>query len=152
MLRVLPPSKQRQLLSIVAHDCLALGHIETARFALEKKVALPPGDDAETAANRVYEGATLILTDQFASGLTALNSADRSKLTKRDRELANAVGVLADAILETATVPDGDEKEPGQSSTGDSPKVESNGDNREVVRKGHDLVNTVDQYFAELDR
>jgi len=156
ILSQLTTKKQQTLLSEVLKESLALGHIVTARFSLTKQQLLPVDIAAGSAENRLYEAATLILSDDFDAGVAALERIDTTRLQRPELQLAEAAGRLVTAISKVAVAPDGKiAKHTGQVA-GDSPAApESAGAEADIAPDAHiasrRIIDAVDSFLAEID-
>ena len=83
------------------------------------------GDDGERA--RLYEGATLIVTDDYDRGIEALSAIERSKLGEHERALLDVALLVAGQIRRMPAEPEPDSAPPSESDAsgaGASPALE----------------------------
>lgn len=90
--------EQLRLYLQIAQKAVINGKVGSAHFAAEKAVQLSNDGSMEKARAKLYEAATLILTDQFEVGQGELETIDSSLLPKADLELKEAIASLARLI------------------------------------------------------
>ena len=91
-------NQKRKVLGVVAQNALAYGHLKTIDYAVELYKKLPDDLVSNTDRMKLYEGASLIVSDGFDAGVALIESVDRSRLHKTDRELATAAMQLVNNI------------------------------------------------------
>ncbi|MBU1211164.1 MAG: hypothetical protein KJ587_07820 [Alphaproteobacteria bacterium] len=152
VLSLLAIDKQHALLTGVIKESLALGHMATARLALDELSALPPVGAADVDASGVYAAATLILTDDFEAGVAALAGVNTSRLEKRERELAEAANRLIESIgnnAGAAGIASGEPHQPAPART--APEVDGDKAEGEALSSSRKTLDVIDKYLAELD-
>ena len=85
----------------IAEQALVAGKIDLARFAAQAAMPLVADGSPEKQRLLLYKGAALIVTEDFASGLDALNSVRTSDLDPKDKELQSASLALAAKLRAT---------------------------------------------------
>ncbi|KUO58494.1 MAG: hypothetical protein APF80_01715 [Alphaproteobacteria bacterium BRH_c36] len=152
VLSLLAIDKQQALLSSVIKESLALGHIATARLALDRMSALPPAGGTDVNASGVYAAATLILTDDFEAGVAALAGVNTSRLEKRERELAEAANRLIDSIAKNTDAAEITSRQPDEpASTQTAPGADEGKAENEALSSSRKTLGMIDKYLAELD-
>lgn len=75
----------------IAQSALVNGKLDTVKYAAAKAVQFAKPGTVEANRAALYAGASAILTQPFEENLDKLETLDRSKLTRRDLDLADAV-------------------------------------------------------------
>jgi chemotaxis protein MotC len=88
-------------LTSIAEQAIIAGKLDLARTAAQAAIPLVTDDSPEKQRALLYKGAALIVTDDFAHGLEALHSVQRSALSPKDRELYLASLALAAKLRAT---------------------------------------------------
>ncbi len=92
--------ERRTLFLTIARTALISGGIAMADVAASKALALATPDSVDAARGRLYQAAARTLTDQYESGVAALQSIDPKKLSKSDAVLLAAARTVARRIRE----------------------------------------------------
>jgi chemotaxis protein MotC len=98
MLEGVDIANRRHCYLLIAQEAVMRGRVELARLAARKAVRLTAGDSADHARSRVYEAATLIVTEDYESGVAALMTIDKAGLDARDAELLDAAFAVAEEV------------------------------------------------------
>jgi chemotaxis protein MotC len=102
----LPPDEQSALYLAVAKAAIVKGKTTAARFAAERAAAIARSSSRDTARAQLYIDASMIVSEDVAKGVDALEAADRSRLSPEDADLRDAALAVARAV--TSPVPDAD--------------------------------------------
>jgi chemotaxis protein MotC len=94
---------RRALFLTIARTALVSGGIAMADVAASKALALAAPDSVDAARGRLYQAAARTLTDQYDSGVAALQSIDPKKLPKPDATLLAAARTIALRIRDMPT-------------------------------------------------
>jgi chemotaxis protein MotC len=104
---------QLQLYMLLAQVAILDGNAPIARLSAEKAMAVAKEGSSDGARAKLYEGAALILTNNYDQGLAKLKELDISALPKRDAELRSAILSIAKQIRQWPEMPnDPDAGEP----------------------------------------
>ncbi|MEO1281995.1 MAG: hypothetical protein AAFV69_09695 [Pseudomonadota bacterium] len=129
-------NQKRKVLGVVAQNALAYGHLKTIDYAVELYKKLPDDLVSKTDRMKLYEGASLIVSDGFDAGVALIESVDRSRLHKTDRELATAAMQLVNnirrqpkssAIASSTKIPESDSEGPFWPEIEEARKVVASG-------------------------
>jgi chemotaxis protein MotC len=115
----------------IAEEATLAGNVAIARFAAEKAAGLASQGSTTYARARLYEGASLLLTEDYGKGIEALNSVAKDKLGTSDREIQDAAFSLASQLRKWPEAPKESSEPP---SAG--------------VARAQDLVSKVDTLLA----
>jgi chemotaxis protein MotC len=91
-------------LASVAEQAIIAGKIDLARTAAQAAMPFATDNSPEKQRALLYKGAALIVTEDFARGLDALNSVQTSDLNPKDKELHLASLALAAKLRATPMV------------------------------------------------
>ncbi len=83
-------AERRDVYLTMAKEALIKGRVEMARFAAASATPLTQEESPEHARARLYEGAVLVVTDDFEMGAELLRGVDKSKLAEDDARLLDA--------------------------------------------------------------
>ncbi len=86
---------RRALFLTIARTALVSGGIAMADVAASKALALAAPDSVDAARGHLYQAAARTLTDQYETGVVALQSIDLKKLPKSDATLLAAARIVA---------------------------------------------------------
>jgi chemotaxis protein MotC len=134
--------ERRDVYLTIAKAAIARGKVELARLAAANAVQLAKQDSVERERARLYEGAALIVTDDFDKGVENLRTVERSKLDETETVLLDAALSIASQIRRLPAGPEPDSPPPGEkgaSSTGES----------QVVQRARKAIAKVDQILSE---
>lgn len=98
MLEGIDVANRRQCYLLIAQEAVTRGRVELARLAARHAVRLTVDDGVNHARSRVYEAATLVVTEDYESGVAALMSIDKTGLDPRDVELLQAAFAVAEEV------------------------------------------------------
>lgn len=94
-LEKMPVSERPSLYLAIADEALKVGNLHIARFAAEKaRVLSAPGSRTLERA-KVFEGAALAVSEEFAQGLELLSGVDIAKITVTDRQIRESAMAVA---------------------------------------------------------
>ena len=88
-------------LASIAEQAIIAGKVDLARTAAQAAMPFATDGSPEKQRALLYKGAALIVTDDFAHGLDALNSVRTSDLNPKDKELHLASLALAAKLRAT---------------------------------------------------
>jgi chemotaxis protein MotC len=88
-------------LTAISEQAIHLGKTDLASAAALAGMPAAPDDAAEKQRLLLYQGAALIVTEDFARGLDALKSVRQEALLERDRELLRAALAVAAKLRTT---------------------------------------------------
>jgi chemotaxis protein MotC len=94
----LSSADQRDIYLTIAEEGIARGKVELTRLAARDASRLTEDGSVERSRARLYEGAALIVTEQFEKGFAALKRIDRTRLGPADAELLDAAASLASEV------------------------------------------------------
>ena len=100
----LPPDEQSALYLSVAKAAIVQGRTAAARFAAERAAATAKATTRDTTRAQLYIDAAMIVSEDVAKGVAALEAADRSRLSPEDADLRDAALAVARAV--TTPVPE----------------------------------------------
>ena len=98
VLAELAPAEQLSFELQIAKTAIVEGKAVAARMAAERAAALAGEKSGDGQRSRLYAGAALIVSDDTAKGLAALESVDRSRLTPQDAELRDAAVAVGSGV------------------------------------------------------
>jgi chemotaxis protein MotC len=131
----------------IAKSALVNGKIDVARWASENAAELAAKDSVAAHRATLYDGATLILTKDYAHGLAELEGVDVKHLPHDDLMLRNAAIGVATAIRQWPKVSVGQDKQIGAQA--DKPQTNS-GDGASSFPAS--LMATMNSGEATIDR
>lgn len=139
ILENIPVPGRRELYLALANQSVVKGNIEMARFAAIRAARLAVDGSPESMRSKVYEAAALVVTDDYAEGVEALDTIDRARLAKRDAELADAASAVA---AEVHRWPDADHgaDAPASAKTEHTPDKAT----MDLVNRARSLITKVD--------
>jgi len=95
-LQKLPQAERGGAYLSIAEEATMGGNFEIARYAAGKAALLAAPGSAQRERAKLYDGAALILTDEFEAGVETLKGVAKEKLRAGDREIHDAaVGIAA---------------------------------------------------------
>jgi len=143
MLGGVAQSDRREVYLMIAKEAVAKGKIEMAKFAAAnaERVAEAASVDRERA--RLYEGAALIVTEEFDRGVEILGAVEQSRLAETDAALLDAALSVAGQVRR---IPDPPDTEPPAAA---SPAGEGAGQALAQARKA---VAQVDEILSGADK
>ncbi|HWB44660.1 MAG TPA: chemotaxis protein MotC, partial [Hyphomicrobiaceae bacterium] len=98
---------RRDIYLTIAREGIHRGKVAMTRFAAGNAVQLSGGSNVERARAEVYQGAALVVSEDFEQGLTILKSVDRQYLTDQDKDLLNAAISVAEDVRRPPADPSG---------------------------------------------
>ncbi len=93
-----PVSERVGLYLAIAEEATKGGNVGIARFAAGKARELSQPGTRSLERAMLFEGAALVVTEDFEKGLEVLNGLDISRLTSSDREIRDAALAVAGAV------------------------------------------------------
>ncbi len=84
----------------IAPSSAIRANVTMTRFAAEHALALCQEGSADQARAKLYQAASVIVTDDYDTGLAALQSIAKADLPERDGQLRRAVFALAHELRE----------------------------------------------------
>jgi chemotaxis protein MotC len=106
MLGGVEQSDRRDVYLTISKEAVAKGKVEMARFAAAHAVHLAEDASAEQQRARLYEGAALIVTEDFDRGVEILGAIERSKLAEPDAALLDGALAIAGQLRRMPDPPD----------------------------------------------
>jgi chemotaxis protein MotC len=106
------PAERREVYLTIAREALVKGKMELARFAATNALQLTTDDGAEKERARLYEGAALIVTQEFDKGVETLSAVERSKLGGSEVALLDAALSVAGQMRRLPDEPEADSEPP----------------------------------------
>lgn len=91
-------AERREAYLDIAREAILRGKIRLSRFAIDQARAISPKGGADSKRLQVYEGAALIVTDHYQSGIEHLEDVDRGRLAQSDIALLDAARDIAKQI------------------------------------------------------
>jgi chemotaxis protein MotC len=91
----LPEAERGGAYLSIAEEATLGGNVTIAQFAASKVAELSPEGTREHLRARLYEGAALIVTDDYDKGVGMLQGVAKEKLSVTDKEIYEAALVLA---------------------------------------------------------
>ena len=125
----------------IAREALVKGKVDLARLAASNAVALAKEDSDEKERARLYEGAALIVTDDFDRGIEVLSAMERSKLGESERVLLDAALSIAGQVRRMPAEPEVDSSPPGDNAKGTDPD--------QILERAQKALARVDQMLSE---
>lgn len=104
-LKKVPASERVGMYLAIAQEAAKGGNIDIARYAAAKARDLSRPGSRQMARAALYEGAALVVTDEFEKGLALLTEVDVAKLGTADRELHEAALAVARSVSMWPAVP-----------------------------------------------
>jgi chemotaxis protein MotC len=89
---------RRRCYLLIALEAVAKGRVELARLAARNAIRLTADNAPDHMRARVYEAATLVVTEDYESGVAALIGLDKTALDARDAELLEAAFAVAEEV------------------------------------------------------
>lgn len=89
------PAERPSLYLAIADEALKVGNVNIARFAAEKARALSAPGSRTLERAKVFEGAALAVSENFAQGLELLAGVDVAKITATDRKIRESAMAVA---------------------------------------------------------
>ncbi len=89
---------RRRCYLLIAQEAVARGRVELARLAARNAIRLTADNAPDHMRARVYEAATLVVTEDYESGVAALIGLDKTALDARDAELLEAAFAVAEEV------------------------------------------------------
>ncbi len=126
---------------MIAGEALVKGKADLARLAASNAVALAKEDSDEKERARLYEGAALIVTDDFDRGIEVLSAMERGKLGEPERVLLDAALSIAGQIRRMPAEPEVDSAPPADNAKGTDPD--------QVLERAQKALARVDQMLSE---
>lgn len=93
-----PVAERAGLYLAMAEESLKGGNIDIAKFAANRARALVPEGSRGHVRATLYEGAAMVVSDEFDKGLALLQSVDVPKLGMSDREIYRSALDVAKAV------------------------------------------------------
>lgn len=121
----------------IAKESLSKQKIELTRFAAAKAGQFAAADSAERVRAQLYEGAVLIVTDDFDKGVEMLSAVDRGKLSEAEIVMLEAALSVAGQLRRLPDAPEPDAAPPADADAG-GPAVERA---RKSIAQVDDLLN-----------
>ncbi len=156
LLKGLGAHEELRLFLHVAKSGLVNGKIDVARWASENAVAFAARDSVAAHRATLYDGATLILTKDYARGLAELESVDVRHLPHDDLMLREAAIGVATAIRQWPKVSAAENKQ--SSAPGDKPQtIQGDGTSSfpaalaATMNSGEATVDRAQKMLAETD-
>ena len=106
MLGGVAQSDRREVYLTIAKEAVAKGRMEMAKFAAANAQPLAEAGSADRERARLYEGAALIVTEEFDRGVEVLGAVERSKLAETDTALLDAALSVAGQVRRMPDTPD----------------------------------------------
>ncbi|SEE94590.1 chemotaxis protein MotC [Rhizobiales bacterium GAS191] len=100
LVALLGPDEQRSVYLSIAQISAIRGNVTMTRFAAEHALPLCREGSIDLARAKLYQAAALIVTDDYDSGLAALDGIAKVELPERDGQLRRAVIGLARELRE----------------------------------------------------
>jgi chemotaxis protein MotC len=97
-LQKIAPSERASAYLSIAHEAALGGNVEIARYAAGHAAELLRNGSTDHARAKLYEGAALIITDDYEKGEAALRSIPAEKLRDTDRELLDAARLVSSEV------------------------------------------------------
>jgi chemotaxis protein MotC len=143
MLSGVATADRRDIYLTIAKEALLKGRVDLAKLAAANAVQLAKegGDDGEHA--RLYEGATLIVTDDFDRGIETLSAIERSKLGEHEGALLDVALLVAGQIRRTPIEPEPDSAPPNESDA-------SGAGASQALERARKALAQVDQMLSRL--
>lgn len=96
------PASRLDLYLRIARRGVIEGKAVVASLAASKAVQVSAAGSVERARATLYEGAALVLTDRFESGMGEIKGVDTARLPKADAGLKEAILALAESISDNS--------------------------------------------------
>jgi chemotaxis protein MotC len=115
MLGGVAQSDRRELYLMIAKEAVAKANMKMAKFAAAHAEPLAEAASADRERARLYQGAALIVTEEFDRGVEVLSAVERSKLAETDAALLDAALSIAGQVRR---MPDTPNAEPPAAASG----------------------------------
>jgi chemotaxis protein MotC len=112
------PAERREVFLTMAGAALVKGKIELAKFAATNALQLESEDSADNERARLYQGAALIVTEEFDRGVEMLGAVERSKLGAGEAALLDAALSVAGQMRRLPAEPEADSTPPADLEPG----------------------------------
>lgn len=99
-------SDRRDVYLLIAKEAVAKGKMAMAKFAAANAAPLTDAASTDRERARLYEGAALIVTEEFDRGVEVLGAVERSKLAETDVALLDAALSIAGQVRRMPDTPD----------------------------------------------
>lgn len=119
ILEDIPPAGHRKILLMISKAAVSHGRHSLAISSAQSARELSPAGSAEMTRSNLYEGAVMIVGEDFESGKTKLEKIDKSLLDPSDRSLLEKALVLTRLIAQR---PDTTRKEADKPQTSAEPQ------------------------------
>ena len=106
MLGGVAQSDRREVYLMIAKEAVAKGKMAMAKFAAANAEPLTEAASTDRERARLYEGAALIVTEEFDRGVEVLGTVERSKLAETDAALLDAALSVAGQVRRMPDPPD----------------------------------------------
>ncbi len=137
MLGGVEQADRREVYLTIAKEAIAKGKVEMAKFAAANAGRLTEESSAERERARLYEGAALVVTEEFDRGVEMLGTVERTKLADTDTALLDAALGIAGQVRR---LPDAPASEPADVAAG------------QVLAQARKSVAQVDEILSGADK
>ena len=118
MLGGVGPVDRRDVYLTIAKEALVKGNVEMARFAAANAARLVGEDGEGMERAQLYEGAVLIVSDDFEKGVELLSAVERGKLAEPDAVLLDAALAIAGQVRRLPEPPEPEDAAPPAANEG----------------------------------
>jgi len=106
MLGGVAQSDRREVYLLIAKEAVAKGKMGMAKFAAANAEPLTEAASTDRERARLYQGAVLIVTEEFDRGVEVLSAVERTKLAETDASLLDAALSIAGQVRRMPDTPD----------------------------------------------
>ena len=106
MLGGVAQSDRREVYLLIANEAVAKGKMAMAKFAAANAEPLTEAASTDRERARLYQGAVLIVTEEFDRGVEVLSAVERTKLAETDASLLDAALSIAGQVRRMPDTPD----------------------------------------------
>jgi chemotaxis protein MotC len=106
MLGGVAPSDRRELYLMIAKEAVTKANMKMAKFAAARAEPLAEASSADRERARLYQGAALIVTEEFDRSVEVLSAVERGKLAETDAALLDAALSIAGQVRRMPDTPD----------------------------------------------
>jgi chemotaxis protein MotC len=142
----LEPDNQLRLYMSMAQVATLNGNMVVAKRAAEHAVAVAKEGSPDQTLAKLYEAATLILSNSYEAGMAKLKEVDDASLQKHDAELKSAILVMAKQIRQWS--------EPQDPPNDEEPKLNLKAVNRDAteVAGSRPVIDLAQKAILETDQ
>jgi chemotaxis protein MotC len=140
MLGGVAPSDRRELYLMIAKEAVTKANMKMAKFAAARAEPLAEASSADRERARLYQGAALIVTEEFDRSVEVLSAVERGKLAETDAALLDAALSIAGQVRRMPDTPDAEPPSVAGEVTG------------QALAQARKAIAQVDEILSEADK